>query len=217
MFFALVCSFLFSINIFGVTCGDFLPEPFHEKSIVVFKNPVPVEGLVVDRTLAELWTHWNMGFQRSFVFKESGELVDISALRGMRPKPLEIFPYLRSIRDFVRSVYFKEYGIYPVEVQMNIRATSNSKGFTIRPGRNGGDQDGLHNHLPRHPFEPKPLQVMDFVLALKGPGPVVLKGQRVEETKGNELVLMGIEVLHGSPQSIEDRLVVVGRAFSGQR
>ena len=87
----------------------------------------------------------------------------------------------------------------------NLRVTSDHFGHRVTPLTEGGD--GLHTHSEGDRGNPAK---MDFLLSLDGSGPLIKINGKVRQMDANQLVALGDKVRHGSSQSDDLRLLIVG-------
>ena len=110
----------------------------------------------------------------------------------------------RFAEDLYR-LYARAKGREPQKVVLALRATSDTRGVRVDRELGGDAESGLHDH-----FQPHRPDVVDFVLALRGPGSLVKIGDEVRSIETGQVVFFGSKVLHGSPASQETRLIVLG-------
>lgn len=126
---------------------------------------------------------------------------------GNSPEPQFPWEFSQSVKakltvfmTDLRQSYKAGTGIDPAAVRITLRLTSNTYGFSIRPG-GYADGDGLHTHDD---------EGTSFVWALDGIGARHIEnGKFVDEPQGRILIFGG-KVRHGSPSRATISLLIVG-------
>lgn len=137
--------------------------------------------------------------------------------KGVRTRRLDptLLPSVHEKLDLVErkiwDLFLRLKGSKPDYLSVTLRATSNNYGFSVSE-RTGGNAEGLHDHINRHYPQG---QQFEFLWALKGPGVrIKLKDGTIKIIPQGTFALFGPRVMHGSPNTDADRLIIVGSAMA---
>lgn len=111
----------------------------------------------------------------------------------------------------IRRLFIRTHGSEPIANSLNLRATSDLFGHSVNRKSLGDRSTGLHSHRYSYPMpKPWPQNQISYVWSLKGPGPRVLQDGIERTIEEGKIVFFGDDVEHGSPESLQDRLIIVG-------
>ena len=125
--------------------------------------------------------------------------------------PSSVLAKLQIFATDLEKIYLLVKGHPAKQLGLSIRITSDRVGQSITRNYGGDFKDGLHNHLPPPGSRlQRKRNSIDFVWAIEGFGPRILKEGTIATAAENTISFMGIEVMHGSPPSEKLRFIIVG-------
>ena len=200
---------LYSVTVFAAkpdTCEQSLMSPFDEHSIIIRDAWISFTEKEVEEATKALWKlDRRHNVQASFILNEN-DLMEVWELNQKLPG--SVMEKLKKLAIDFKNIYKEAKGTSPNRVQLSIRLTSNTVGHSVRPDAfYKVPESGLHDH-----WKESSKDDIDILWTLKGQGSRVLKDGMVESIGTNKVVLFGSKVKHGSPDTNDLRLLIVGGA-----
>lgn len=192
-------------------CQQVLGERFGPQSVLVVTPQSSIPEAGVESTLQALLAHNRTTEEHQVVLEQKMNPDGTwGSFQAAENKLALIDPeLLKSIVgeiDLLRNQIEKSIGRRAEKIYFVIRVTSNQIGYAIRPGV-PGTNNGFHIHNAELPGDALNL---GFVWALRGPGVVYQIGEELYYTPQGKIAALGHAVFHGSPDTENVRLVIVG-------